>query len=793
MNTFLQLEYHKICKIIEENCHSNLGKKLAKNLHPLTSKAEIEKRLSLTYEIQELLRKGFSIDFHQISDLNELLYNMIYQTFSFQEFDKIIGSVRTSNRICRMDGADEDLDEFEEYKYFKRLKNRLLPFMEIEIKFNKIFSSDGDILDSASTTLKEIRNKRRRTKKSIQKTLNEKLLDPNLDSIIVDKIITERDERYVIPVRDGSANIFQGIQHGKSSSKSTIFIEPKEVVGLNNDLNSLKSEEKEEIFRIMKGFTEEIREVKTEISANTKILQKLDFYFGIANFCNYLQALPPIIVTKPQLNLINARHPLLIHSFGDIKKVIPFELELGINYRILVLSGPNTGGKTVTLKAVGLLTLMALSGIPIPADSSSEIGIFKNFFADIGDSQSLEDALSTFSAHVKRISEMLQNGDGKTLVLIDEIGSATDPEQGSALAQAFLEVLERKKVVGVVTTHYTSIKVFAEDTDSCINAAMHFDPEQHTPTYQFKLGLPGNSFAIEVASHLGLDSDIIVRAKELAGNQNVELTELIRKMSAEKKSLARETYQLMLKTRLFNLKTEEYAKKIKEIEENKKEIRKKSLKEAKDFLTHLQKELYNEVSSIKDGDRKKRKEKMNQMLSKVNEITHQYDSEEKELNPVIREHLKKPEIGKKVWVESFEDFGEIIEIGKKDIKVNINGFFFTTKISALFEANTKSNNSNSVTFTNFESPQKSVISEKRIRTELKILGYTFDEALPEVKTFIDDALYAGLNKIRIVHGKGTGILRSKIRKYLRSNKKVISFHTPPPEAGGDGVTIVSFN
>ena len=448
----------------------------------------------------------------------------------------------------------------------------------------------------------------------------------------------------------------------------------------------------------------------------------------------------------------------------------------------LIISGPNTGGKTVTLKTVGLLSLMALSGLPIPAEESSNIGIFHGIFADIGDNQSLENSLSTFSSHLQNIGEMVVNGTSDSLVLIDELGSATDPEQGSALAQAILERLTEMNVLGIITTHYNSLKIFAEENENCVNAAMLFDPEKHLPTYHLKLGFPGNSFALEIASKLGLDKRLIDRAKDLSGSQNAELTDLLIRIGEEKAELARQIFQYQLKSRLLDQKIAAYERKIENWESESKEIRKKNLREAREFLVNLQKELNTEISQIKTEEREKRKERLRQSVGKIRKIDRELKMREEEISEIKKEPLKNPQIGQNVWLKDIDTGGEIVEIKGDKIKVDVNGMNYTTHLNNLVKISGRKNGRK-----NYNS--KPVLTEKSSRMELKILGKTFAEALPEIDRFIDDSILIGMNKIRIVHGKGTGALRSKVRFYLKQNKKIAEFYSPPPAAGGDGVTI----
>ncbi len=508
MNSHKQLEYTKIKEFLAQECHSKLGSKMALDLQPMHTIADITYKLELTSEIQILLRKGILHNFENISDIEEIISKQKHQTYNFEEFQKIYFNVSTANRISK---STEELNDHPQYLKFV---NRIILLDDIEVRFNQIFESDGEVKDNASTTLASIRRKKKQVRKNLVSTINKKVESLSASKFLHDSIVTQRDGRYVIPIKEGATSFVPGIVHGRSSSKSSIYMEPQEIVGLNNDLELVSSEEKHEIFRIFKEYTEMILDHKDTLLKEIKYLQELDFFFASARFANRLKAEKPVLSDKAQIKLKNARHPLLILTFEEFEDVIPFDLELGYDFNLLLVSGPNTGGKTVTLKTVGLLTLMAKSGLPITADPHSVIGTFDSVFADIGDSQSLENALSTFSSHIKNIREMTENTNSKILVLIDEIGAATDPEQGSALAQSILENLAENGAVGVISTHYTSLKVFAEKHEKCINAAMQFDPDKHKPTYQFKLGLPGNSFAIEVASRLGLQKRSYRTGKE---------------------------------------------------------------------------------------------------------------------------------------------------------------------------------------------------------------------------------------------------------------------------------------
>jgi DNA mismatch repair protein MutS2 len=775
MNSFSQLEYDKVKSIIANECQCPLGYEKAVSLIPINNKTEIEYSLAIIEELQGLQKNTLSFNFHKVSDVSKLITEIKHQTFNFEEFRRIYFNISAANSV----GCPEE--DIEDNPKFVQIVNKILELPDLENRFNNIFDADGDVKDNASSALASIRKRKRKLRQNVVSTLNSRVEEYTKQNFLQDKIVTQRDGRFVIPVKESQTPFVQGIVHGRSSSRASVYVEPQEVVGLNNDIELASSEEKQEIFRIFSEYTQQIRDFSGDIIENTYQIGLLDYFSSAARFANRLECNKPEILEKPYIKLSNARHPLLIETMGSIKKVIPFNLELGKDFRLLLISGPNTGGKTVTLKTVGLLTLMALSGLPIPAQIDSKIGMFHNVFADIGDNQSLENALSTFSSHIKNIDEMVKKGNSNSLVLIDEIGAATDPEQGSALAQAILEKLAEHNITGVITTHYTALKVFAEQHENCSNAAMQFDVEKHIPTYSFKLGLPGNSFAIEIASRLGMNDSLIERAKELAGSQNVEMTDLLKKMSEEKKSLARENYQYQLKSALLSKKIEEHQQKIDTLNKDSKEIKKKSMLQARDFLTGLQKELNKEISDIKKADKNQRKENLEKSLIKINRKNKEFGFEIDDLSDLQRTKVQTPQIGQNVWLNDVETEGEIVSINGKSIKVDMGGIYFTTTLENIYKLAPKPKRKTS---------RRSKVPKANVKLELKILGFTFDEAKPEIDKFIDDAAMNGLGSIRIVHGKGTGALRAKVRQYLRSNRKELDFFTPPPEAGGDGVTVL---
>lgn len=784
MYSFNKLEFDKLKELIKTHSNSYLGKEKIDNLEPLSDIPQITRQVELIDIFQSMIKEGLTVNIEDLANLDYFFSEFKGNIMSNEEFQLVVTNIRIGNNLKKR------LVTFEGHKQVKLYFSELEAYPEITDRYDRIFSPEGDILDTASSELNRIRKSRKDTRASIQKTLNNKLNDPKFEKYLQEKIVTTRGDRYVVPIKEGKVKFVGGVVQERSSSGASVFVEPPEIVEMNNKISLLSQAEKEEIFRIFKKFTAMILPFEESLIKNTELIGQFDFFYSCASFSNYLKANRVEIVPEPIISLKEARHPLLIHTLRSVEKVIPFQLEIGDNYNILVLSGPNTGGKTVTLKGTGLLTMMALSGLPIPADKESKIGIFEHIFADIGDEQSLETSLSTFSSHIGQIKKMIDNANPKTLILIDEIGSSTDPEQGSALAQAVLEEVEKLSAKGIITTHFTALKVFAEQNENCRNASMQFDAREHKPTYRFVFGLPGDSFAIDVAEGLGLNDEIIKRSKELAGTQNVELTNLIKRLEEEKKKLGKITYEHQLKVALLKGREEEYKKKISLLETQAKEIKKKQLKEAQQYLIDMQKELNQDLDSIKKLDKEERKTKNQNILNKLSRKHLEITAEHQKLSAKNSSKIKHPQVGMRVWVESFETEANILEINKSTVIVDMDGITFKTSMS------------NIVTLPEHREKAKekeeavSIVSTnvtQKASFELKLLGLTFDEAKTLINDFIDNANLAGLKKLRIVHGKGTGALRTKVRQHLQRIRIVKSFHTPPENAGGSGVTIVELH
>lgn len=777
---YQDLEYHALKAQIRDRCHSLPGAGLVEALAPMADRAAIEKRLNTLGQIMEALSHGISPDFSELTDPTQIFEELTQPILSFEELHAIYLNALIANSVSGL------VDSCYEWKELRLLLQGVRPLKEIAARFTQIFGLEGEVLDTASPELFRIRKRTVSLRGSILKTMQGLLADPSVEKHLQDKFVTQRDDRYVLPVKEGGTSGVPGIVQGYSGSRSTLFVEPASVVPLNNELQMLKQDEKREVHRIISEYSADVISQKEPILANARSLSNLDFLFACGRLGRDLDAKVPHLVNDPYLKLQAARHPLLVLRTGSVASVVPFDLELGVSSRILVLSGPNTGGKTVLMKSVGLITLMTLSGLPVPASADSEIGMFDSVYADIGDDQSIAAALSTFSSHVDKIRRMLDGAGERSLVLIDEIGAATDPQQGSALAQAMLERFSVLGCKGIVTTHYTALKIFAEQDPAAQNASMQFDTTDLHPTYRFSTGFPGDSFAIEVAASLGLAPELIERAKSLSGSQNREFTELLLKMQEEKKALARESYEYRLKKRNLESRLEELDQRSATLDEELRQRKQKFLKDLQTELIARQKLYSRELDEIKQMERTERKAVSER---KLHAVEHELGDIRQKISDASLNGRKKPgevKPGDKVWLSNFEAEAIVLEIRDNQVLVDMNGISFQTALDTLYESMSAS-----------DKPRKAdtaygmVHAPARAAYELKLLGLTFDEAAPLIDEFIDNAVLAGLHSLRIVHGKGTGVLRSKVRDYLKKKKQVRGIDTPPPSEGGSGVTVVA--
>ncbi|MBR5741510.1 MAG: endonuclease MutS2, partial [Firmicutes bacterium] len=669
--------------------------------------------------------------------------------------------------------------------------------------------SEDEIADNASPALKQIRREKVRKNEMIRAKLNNLMSSASAAGILQDAVITLRQGRYVVPVKQEQKAKFPGIIHDQSQTGATLFIEPQAVVTLNNELRELELDEHKEIVRILAELSSMVGEVWRQIANNQTLLVKLDYAFAKAKLAKKMRAEMPEIVENGVLELKKARHPLI-----DPKKVVPVTIRAGGDgpdgYTELIITGPNTGGKTVTLKTAGLLALMAQSGLLIPANEGSTVPVYANVFADIGDEQSIQQSLSTFSSHMKNIVEILNGADSRSLVLLDELGAGTDPSEGAALAISILNELHSRGATTLATTHYTELKKYALSTPGVRNASMEFDVETLSPTYRLVLGIPGKSNAFEISRKLGLREDLIAYAGTLIDRGEIAFEDVLAKVERDRKSAEEDRdeanrlrLQMQIEKADLDRRMERIERKREEILEKAREEARGILDEAKTVLSESEKEL-KELEKYNDPEeRRKRQIQLRAELKRQKERHTPKMRPPENAEPLRAEDVR---IGDYVRILSMDQKGCVLTLPdeKGDLKVQVGTLSIAVNLSALSKVEGWSpkgdgdpgrhaiRNGRGV---NTSKPAggggtKTELNLRSAANEINVIGQPLDDALMNVDKFIDDAIRGGLKQIAIVHGRGAGILRKGIRAELAKNPAVTSYQNAPYNQGGDGCTIV---
>jgi len=775
LKTLEKLEFNKICNILKSYTITYIGKHHAENLMPLLSKKEIEKAQKQTTEASILLYRKGSIPMSEIEDitphlkkLNSGLFLSIKQLLDLGKILKI-----SSNLKDYFLSTEIDMTEFTN---LDGIFNNLYINPSIEKELEKAILDENTLSDDASSELKNIRKSIRSKEQEIRSKLNSFLNS----KYVQESIITMRSGRFVIPVKNEHRQDVKGFIHDISSSGSTVFIEPIVIFDLNNDLNNLKNEENIEIEKILQKLTSLFFNIIPNIENDVNLIGLIDFIFAKAKYSNSLDATEPIINDEKFINLLQAWHPLL-NKNQAVKNNIP----IGKNYNCLIITGPNTGGKTVTLKTAGIIMLMAMSGLHITAKEGSSIYIADNIFADIGDDQSIADSLSTFSSHMTNIAKILKEASENSFILIDELGSGTDPVEGSSLAISILEKLNSLNALTLSTTHYPEIKHFALVTEGFENASVEFNIETLSPTYKLLLGVPGTSNAFAISKKLGVSDEIIARAKEFIDSEKINIEELLTSIYEDKRII-----ELEKEKTLENSKRIEELKVSLEVDFSKlhnqeKEIINKAKDEARNILISA-KEDANEI--IKELEKSSSNKESNKLRNKLNEKIDNLSVISKNsavapAQPVSSQDLK---IGMNVFVKKINQDGTILSIskdGKIQVSLGLGKMFFDINDLEISKNNSPKSN------TKKDYSSRKEFKVKAISSEINVIGKNVDEACQEIDKYLDTCSLSGLATIRIVHGKGTGALRAGIHKFLKTHPHIKSFRVGTFGEGEMGVTI----
>lgn len=782
------LEYKKIIAQLKREMGSAASAKLADELTPLTSEKIIKEELRSTTEAVDLIVRKGPLPTGGLYDIREaLLLAKKGGSLTMRQLLEVQNVLGISSEVV----AFMHDDALPELKHIGEMVDLIVEFTVLEKEISRCILTEDEMADNASPKLKDIRRSIHQQNQAIKNKLSRIITSSSNKTYLQDAIVTMRDGRYVIPVKQEYRSFFPGMVHDQSKGGATLFIEPQGVVELNNKLRELEVEEQLEIARILAELSSRVAEHYREIRSNLELLTKLDFIMAKGKLSCKMHASEPKIDTDGELRLISARHPLI-----EYKKAVPVDIRIGGDYRTLIITGPNTGGKTVSLKTAGLLVMMAQSGLHIPASHASTLPIFGEVFADIGDEQSIEQSLSTFSSHMKNIVSIIDKASYDSLVLVDELGAGTDPTEGAALAIAILERFYDSGALTMATTHYNELKKYALATSGVENAAMEFDVETLTPTYRLLIGVPGKSNAFEISKKLGLSESVIERATEHIKHGDMEFENVISSIEDDKRKAAAdrldaESMRAEIEERLKKLEEKEKAiseKRADVIAEAKREAR-ELLRETKSAVKDVQKDLRRLQKSgahtnLNTGALEKSRRKINEAEDLVSEkVVKQVNSE-----PVSADTLK---IGDRVKLLTIGQNGTILSLPdeKGNLMINIGALKVKARLQDLMLINEgKDRKPQAKSSSKYGSLLRSKSSS--VSASINVMGKNLDDALADVEKYLDDVYMAGLDMVSIIHGRGGGILKDGIRQMLKRKKYVDSYGAASYNDGGEGVTIV---
>jgi len=781
------LEFHRIREIIAGRTLSPYGKAQIDDLRPIFKRQRIEMRLRRSAQMRDIIRFEEAMPLERIDDISPLIEKARVEGMHLDP--KGLLTVKSFLEITSaLSAYGKSTERSEKFPDIVEILARFHPKRDIAKAIGKAIDPAGEILNSASSLLAGIRRDLGDIESRVKQQLSKLLGTRKKRAGWQDDVITIRNGRYVIPVLSNEFRTSEGIVHDKSHSGATLFVEPAAVIALNNKLRQLQQDERQEMDRILRELTALVGASANEINADLETYGILDAAHAKATFALKIGSHTPTIAKQVELNLIDARHPLLLYTATTHKHVIPLNIHLDENNQGILVTGPNTGGKTVALKTIGLLTIMAMAGLEIPADKKSKIGIYDQVYADIGDEQSLELSLSTFSSHIRNIIAAVNDADNKTLVLFDEIGAGTDPREGAALAEVIIVTLLNRGCHLIATTHYSQLKTLPLENPGLQNASLEFDRENLNPTFKLKLGIPGASYAIDIARRLGLPDHMAAQAEALLGSAERSVDSLISKLDTDldriheqKEELEERLKQARALEDLYQSRSELLDRKEQETIAEITTVFEKQLKDDKLEIDRLIKQIRES-----QADRGKIKESQIELQKRSEKIDALKKTAAPRKSQTDARILKK---GDRVWIEKFRTEGEVVEmIGKKKAKIAIGSAFMTVDTIDL----TRRDGTSDTTARAAKRPSGKVRAEAatgEFNPEIMLRGMTVDEATERLDKFLDDAVVAGVAQVYIVHGKGTGALRKNLSAFLKAHRNVESIRIGNWNEGGHGITI----
>lgn len=777
-----RLGFNEVKQLVHQHCLSTMGQALVQKMQVMTKHDQIHKFLRQTYEFKSILVNQEPLQISTFFDIKTLAEKIrVEGTYLMEEeLFQIYSSLQTVFSVIRFFDERKDI-----YPSLEALFEHLQIEKNILKKIETVIDPKGKMKPNASAELQNITSAIAQGEQEVRKKMDAIYKMAVGKNWVADGSLTIRDGRMCIPVLAENKRKLKGFIHDESASGQTVYLEPEEVFTLNNKLRDLEFDRRREIIKILIALTTELRPYTPLLLAYHGFLTKLDFVRAKALFAIDIEATMPVLLKEAKTKLINAKHPLLLLSFAtDRKTVVPLNIHINEHLRIVLVSGPNAGGKSVCMKTVGLLQMMLQAGLLVPVDESSEMGIFDQIFADIGDDQSIESDLSTYSAHLTKMRYFVAHASPKTLILIDEFGTGTDPQFGGPMAEAVLEVLNNKKVRGVITTHYSNLKLFAGNTSGLENASMLFDNSKMKPLYILDLGKPGSSYAFEIAQNIGLQPEVLNLARLKTGDNQNSVDSLLVNLEREKRQVYETKISLAnQQNKAKNLVAENEKLKL-YLEENKKIILKEAKLEAQNIVREANKLVENTIAEIKEtqADKVVTKE-LRQNLQKSmakNEV-------KEERKPVAKIDLSVIEVGDWVQLVNTETSGQVLEINRDNLVLALGDLRSVVKRNRVQKISNKQAKK-AVQSNSFSGRISEAIST--FRPELDLRGMRGDNALQEVENYLDKAIMLGFPAVKLIHGKGDGILRKLIREYLKKYKEVTRVEDEHADRGGDGITYV---
>ncbi len=816
--SIITLEYPKILARVAKEAAFSASKELVMELVPTPDIDEARRRLAYTTEAYRLLDLNADASVRGAHDIRPLLARAAREGVLLPaDLLQVLETTQSAIHVARV-LEKLDLDDF---PLLRQLGADMPQRPRIARRIEETISEEGEVLDTASPTLQKLRFDIRGANQRLHDRL--RTLVNEFGNALQEHIITIRNDRYVVPVKAENRSQVRGIVHDQSASGATVYVEPMVVVELNNRLRQLQVEERQEIERILRVLSLEIGREAETLKVAVELLAEFDLHLAKARYGRMTRSTEPCLNNEGRIDLREARHPLLTG------RVVPINFHLGREFFMVVITGPNTGGKTVALKTVGLLTLMAQAGLHIPAEEASELAVFENVFADIGDEQSIEQSLSTFSSHLSRIIEILrhieaekdrgipdirgrlsetlvnrqENRQARVLVLLDELGAGTDPSEGSALARAILTFLLERHVTTVATTHYSELKAFAHEQPGVVNASVEFDIETLSPTYRLSIGLPGRSNALAIANRLGLDERIIERAREFLGSAGVRMENLLEGLQTERKAVEDERFHLSMEHAEAEYQRKQLEQERHELEEQRVKIINEARAQAERELDEVRRSLARvkvDVSRVnmtreRLGEARQRVHNLEDKVAPLPKPRRPGKKADSAVGSTFEADQGPLQIGDSVRVLSFGQNAELlglsadrseadVQMGPLRIRVNVDNLERVSKRHAAAEE--RGRVEPAVVVPRYE-------DRPEVAMQLDMRGWRVDEALEELESYLNDAAMSGMSSVRIVHGKGTGALRSAVREQLAHHPLVKSYTSAPPREGGDGVTVVKLS